>query len=649
MKKIFKNISSNKLNLLFVGIFLLMLTLSTIYSLYAISLLTGIENLLRFIISLIVTVAWIAFIYYSYKVLNKNKFKKIVKLAVSIIVYSIIVGSCALVVDQTYGRLRRISNNSISFSSSLVVLKDSKYNSIEDMDDSKIAMFSDEKSTDGYILPQEIIKNLKLTNEIEYYDNYITMIDALLNGDIEYAFLPTNFEFLFQSINGYENLNSKTKIIYTYDKKILYDNTNSSITKPFTMLLMGVDSEKENIKSSSFNGDALMLITFNPQTFKSTILSIPRDSYVPISCFSGQRENKITHAAWYGQDCMIKTIENLFDVKIDYFLKMNFKGVVGLVDALKGIEVDVPYNFCEQNSDRKWGEDTIYVEKGLQKLNGEEVLALARNRHPNPKQCSEIWTDYVSNDFIRGNNQQLIINGVIGKLKDVRDINTVNKLIDTISSNLETNMNISEILSLYNIAKSAMNYSGDLDVKNVFGIQKLQLTGYDKMIVDYSLINRQGMKIELYNFIPYKGSVKDISEAMKINLNIIKEEPIKTFSFNVTVPYVERIVGKGSYNESAISLVPKFVGGIEDAAKVWADRNNIELEIEYITSSVATDFVGMVSNQTALAGMPTKYVGSKFKITVVEAINAPIEEEPTDEEPVIEEPIVEEPNVEVIE
>ena len=118
---------------------------------------------------------------------------------------------------------------------------------------------------------------------------------------------------------------------------------------------MGVDSKKENIKDSSFNGDALMLITFNPNTLNATILSIPRDSYVPIACFPGQRKNKITHAAWYGEECMIDTIENFTGIKIDYYLKINFKGVVKLVDALGGIDVDVPYQLCEQNSSRQWG------------------------------------------------------------------------------------------------------------------------------------------------------------------------------------------------------------------------------------------------------------------------------------------------------
>ena len=128
----------------------------------------------------------------------------------------------------------------------------------------------------------------------------------------------------------------------------------------------------------------LMVITFNPKTLTSTMLSIPRDSYVPIACFSGQRKNKITHAAWQGESCMQKTIENFLDIDIDYYVKINFKGVVKLVDTLGGVEVDVPYNLCEQNSNRQWGANTVYIEEGRQVLNGEQALAFARNRHPNP-------------------------------------------------------------------------------------------------------------------------------------------------------------------------------------------------------------------------------------------------------------------------
>jgi polyisoprenyl-teichoic acid--peptidoglycan teichoic acid transferase len=172
------------------------------------------------------------------------------------------------------------------------------------------------------------------------------LINALLEEEIDYIFLPKHYSLLFKSIEGLEDIDLKTKVIYSSSKEVLKDiNTNVSIDKPFTILLMGVDSEKDGIKDSAFNGDSLILLTFNPETFNTTILSIPRDTYVPIACFKGQRENKITHAAWFGQDCMIETIENLMDIKIDYFVKLNFKGLVSIVDALGGITVDVPYNF----------------------------------------------------------------------------------------------------------------------------------------------------------------------------------------------------------------------------------------------------------------------------------------------------------------
>lgn len=106
-------------------------------------------------------------------------------------------------------------------------------------------------------------------------------------------------------------------------------NTTDKIDKPFTMLVMGIDSTANTLsKNATGNGDALMLVTFNPKTLNATIFSIPRDTYVPIACFENQKENKITHAAWNGENCMIKTIENLTDINIDYYVKINFQGVV---------------------------------------------------------------------------------------------------------------------------------------------------------------------------------------------------------------------------------------------------------------------------------------------------------------------------------
>ena len=111
-------------------------------------------------------------------------------------------------------------------------------------------------------------------------------------------------------------------------------STNKSVTEPFTVLLLGVDSEYDGLSNNAaFNGDSIMLLTFNPKTLSATIFSIPRDTYVPIAC-NNNKSNKINSAAGYGTKCMIDTIQNLIDINIDYYVKINFKGVVDLVEAL---------------------------------------------------------------------------------------------------------------------------------------------------------------------------------------------------------------------------------------------------------------------------------------------------------------------------
>ena len=87
-------------------------------------------------------------------------------------------------------------------------------------------------------------------------------------------------------------------------------------------------------------GDTLMIITFNPDTLQTTLVSIPRDTFVPIACRNDQYA-KINSAAAYGTSCVIDTVSNFLDIDIDYYVKINFKGVVDLVDAIGGIEVDV--------------------------------------------------------------------------------------------------------------------------------------------------------------------------------------------------------------------------------------------------------------------------------------------------------------------
>ena len=554
------------------------------YFIFSISKLNNVENTLRLVGSIVLIVICLLLFVLSIRFLNK--YKKL-KLAI-VIILMLLIGGVGIFgaynVDRVYSALSRVSDTSgyTTYSSSLVTLKDNDAESIKDIGDSEIGILNDTTSYEGNIIPKEVIEEQKLDNETKEYSSYIAMIDALNSGEVDYIFLPTNYTVMFGSMDGYEDVGDKTKILLTQTKKVKDKDDNSSdanakaITEPFTVLLMGVDSDEEGIQNGSFNGDSLMVITFNPDTLSTTILSIPRDSYVPIACFSGQRKNKITHAAWQGEDCMIDTIENFLDITIDYYVKINFTGVVQLVDTLGGVEIDVPYNLCEQNSKRQWGSNTIYIEKGLQTLNGEQALAYARNRHPNPGKCSSKWTNYTSNDFIRGEHQQEVVTALLNKFKDVKDLDTVYKLLDTISNNMVTNMSTDQILSLYNVFKDIASKSTGLnDMADVLGIQRLKLNGYDARIVDYG-----GTNLSLYNYVLYDDSVKAVSDAMKENLGEKKTKVVKTFSFDVNTPYEEEVIGADVTGTRSLVQLPSFVGETVSYVRSYCSQHGISVTVK---------------------------------------------------------------------
>lgn len=142
-----------------------------------------------------------------------------------------------------------------------------------------------------------------------------------------------------------------------------------------------------------------MLATLNEKEKSVKLLSIPRDSYVYIP--ERGYSDKITHAHYFGGvSSTLDTVEELLDIPVDYYVKMNFDAFMDVVDALGGIDVDVPVTFTEQNSKDKAG--AIHLEKGYQELDGEQALALARTRK-------------IDNDIERGKRQQLIMQAIMKK------------------------------------------------------------------------------------------------------------------------------------------------------------------------------------------------------------------------------------------
>jgi len=167
-----------------------------------------------------------------------------------------------------------------------------------------------------------------------------------------------------------------------------------------------------------FRADTLMLIRAGGGAFRK--LSIPRDSYAEIP---GQAPTKINAAyAFGGAKAQIEAVEDFLDVEIDHVAIVDFTGFEDLIDAVGGVEIDVPVKLCTDISGGAGGGQggvTLRLGKGENTLNGEKALAYARARKPS--ECpgpgaSAYALGYT--DFDREEAQQAVINGIKGRLTD---------------------------------------------------------------------------------------------------------------------------------------------------------------------------------------------------------------------------------------
>lgn len=595
----------------------LLLAVSSGYLIYNITLFNGIENFIRNCAIVILILITLVFIFCSINLKIKGKkIKLFILLAIMVIISvgELYVSSIARKADDT---LNRITSDKITYSTSIVTLSSSSLNNINDVKNKKIGMIDDTTSIDAYVIAKDIISENKISNDnIVVYEDFYTMMDDLYAKKIDAVFLMTNYTVLFNTIEKYSNIAKETKIIHTKEKQMAKpkdDNkTSLSVTEPFTVLIMGVDSTLQNVKNGAANGDALLLVTFNPKTLNATVLSIPRDTYVPIMCFKNQIRNKITHSAWYGESCVERTIENFTGINIDYYVTINFKGVVGLVDAIGGIDIDVPFSFCEQDSNRLWGENEICLNKGYQHLNGEQALAFARHRKT-----------LNTGDIQRGLDQQIVIEGIMNRLTSINSVSQVVNILDVIGNNMDTNFTRSQILDFYDVGKAII--SSSTESANTFKMQQLFLNGYGAMIYD------TGMKLVLYNYVYYDSSLAAVTKAMKVNLGLEQPEVIKTFSYSANKKYETSIIGKNENKTSTYyPVIPSFVGKDKSEAQSWAIKNGKKITIVEIPSTNKSDVDGKILSQSVPANSLVSSFAS-FTINVIKK-NTTIDKPTTDKD-----------------
>lgn len=240
----------------------------------------------------------------------------------------------------------------------------------------------------------------------------------------------------------------------TREKSALREEKVEPLKDNISILFVGIDdSEAREQGSDHSRSDALMLATLNNKDKSVKLLSIPRDSYVYIPYVG--HEDKITHAhAYGGTEATIDTVENLLNVPVDYYYRLNFDAFIEIVDALGGIKVNVPYALHELDENDK---RTVNLKPGKQLLNGREALALARTRHQD-------------SDIKRGERQQMILEAIIKKASSVTSLTKYDDILAAVGNNMKTNMTFDEMKSLAAYIKGGMPK-----------VDSLSLKGYDDM------------------------------------------------------------------------------------------------------------------------------------------------------------------------
>ena len=526
--------------------------LSIILLTLSLSYLNGIEDFIRIIFMVITFIIFLAYLFYGLIwVFEKKKVKFIiVSLFILIFIPINIIGY--IYIDKTYRIIDNINKENVTYTFSLIGLNDSDF---KDSSSTSIGCLESNDENDITLVEQLINDNNLTKSKIKKYDGYQELLTALYSKEINAAIIPYNY-----NDDNFSGLNEETKVLYSSSITIKKQTTTNTkkITEPFTMLLLGVDT---TANAANFNGDSIMLITFNPNTLMATFLSIPRDTYVPITC-NNNKEAKINSSAARGIKCMMDTITNFTDIDIDYYAKMNFEGLMDLVEAVGGITVDVQkpdyntYNgkMCEQNSKREFGSKMICLNPGVQTLNGEQALAYARNRHL-----------YIGVDFARGRHQQEVVTAIMNKLKNVRNVDSFYKILNAVSDNMDTNMSTDTILSFYDVGKNIVSkYLSNSD--ELIKIQKLYLQTTNLTIAGAG-------STEQYQ----KKSLNVIVNAMKNNLDLIDPILTKSFSFDINEEYENKPLGKDLYDGTTRKTLPNFVNQTKASVSSWSINNNIKV------------------------------------------------------------------------
>ncbi|RXW47921.1 transcriptional regulator [Enterococcus faecium] len=228
----------------------------------------------------------------------------------------------------------------------------------------------------------------------------------------------------------------------------------------FSVLLMGIDTGDLG-RVDQGRSDTMMVATVSPEDKQTTIVSIPRDTYVDI--VGRDTKDKINHSYAFGGTAMaMDTVQRYVDIPIDHYVSINMKGLKELVDAVGGIEVNNDFTFLQDGYDFPIGRIT---------LNGDQALSYSRMRYEDP-----------NGDYGRQGRQRKIVEGIAKKVLSLNGVSNYQSILNALESNMKTDMSFDEMKKIA------------LDYREAFGKIKqdqLQGEGFMQDNISYQKVSDQ--------------------------------------------------------------------------------------------------------------------------------------------------------------
>lgn len=351
----------------------------------------------------------------------------------------------------------------------IIVMKESKYDEISDLYGKNLTYYEGTS--------QEVLSKIRLELNYSTVKNIDSLKDRLYTAKTDSILVS---DLIKEDLEEkYTDFSERTRVLKTIDitkdveditKKVSIKNTS------FNVLISGMDSYGTINKTT--RNDVNMIATVNPNTNKVLLTSIPRDYYVQLHGKTGYKD-KLTHAGIYGINTVVQTIEDLFGIDINYYVRVNFTTVESLVNTIGPIEI---------YSDKAMSLDGCKYVVGTNTVNGKCALRFARERH-----------SYVEGDNHRIKNQQEVIKGIFNKLsKSAMVVTDYTSILDSLDGKFATNMDMKDITAF-------IKY--ELEDITKYEILDTQVTGTGSMELTYSYPHQK-----LYVMFPSEQSVESAKE-----------------------------------------------------------------------------------------------------------------------------------------